>query len=369
MGEGTHLPTAAKSRWSNRIGYIIGGTGVTALAGLLLMQTLRSQPGQAAPETPQQPKAVAKKSSDILARVGKDTITYDMVAQEAAARYGKDVLDDLINRMLIQQACDEAGVQVTEAEVAAEVNRIAKRFNLDTANWDQMLQAERNITPLQYRQSVIWPMLSLKKLAGEQVDITEEEMKKAFVRNYGPRVKVRLILQDNQRRAQDVWEKARANPDDFEKLAQDHSIDPSSRALGGTIPPIPRFSGNDTLETAAFKLKEGEISGLIELQAGRYAILKCEGRTEPVVSSMDEVRDQLYEELHEQKTQQTVAKVFDSIKKKAQVDNFLTKTSTGPNRPFTAPTPGGIQQTSNNGPAAPVQPANATAPGRATLNR
>lgn len=193
MGEGTGLPTTAKSRWSNRMGYIIGGTGITVLAGLLMMQALRSQPGQAAPETPQFRSQPRRSLRTFLPASGKETITYDMVAQEASARYGKEILDDLINRLLIQQACEEAGVHVTEAEVAAEVNRIAKRFNLDTANWYQMLQAERNITPLQYRQSVIWPMLSLKKLAGEQVDITEEEMKKAFVGTM-VHVKVRLIL-------------------------------------------------------------------------------------------------------------------------------------------------------------------------------
>jgi len=361
MGEGNHLnPTAtqAPSTW-NRIWFAVGGTVVVLVAGLVLMQMFRAQPGQAAAEPAN--KAAPPKKPD-LARVGKETISYDLVAQECINRYGKEVLEDLINRMIIDQACREHDIVVTEEEVTAEIVKIAKRFNLDPEAWYNMLQQERGISRMQYRQSVIWPMLALKKLAGEQTDITEEEMDKAFVRNYGPRVKCKLILLDKLRTAQEVWEKATQNPDEFEALAQKYSIDSTSRSLGGTIPPIPRYSGNDTLENAAFKLKEGQISGLIELKSNQqYAILKCEGRTEQVVFNKAEVQDSLYEELLESKTQQSVAKVFMKLKENAQVDNYLTQTSTGPNRPFTQAAPGVIQQTSGQRPAtaAPSTPGTA----------
>jgi foldase protein PrsA len=364
MGEGIPLPQGRSPGSINRVGMLVGGTAVVLVAGLLLMQTLRVQPTQAAAETGSAAKAATPQSRP-LARVGREEIPYNMVADECVTRYGKEVLDDLINRVIIQQACEQQGVIVSEEEVTAEVNRIAKRFNLDPQAWYQMLQAERNITPIQYRQSVIWPMLALKKLAGEQVDITEEEMNKAFVRNYGPRVKARLILMDNPRRARECWEKCMQTPDDFEKLAQEYSIDPNSRALGGTVPPIPRFSGNEALELAAFKLKLNEISGIVEIQSGRYAILKCEGRTDKVVDSIDEVRDALYEELHEARTQQSVAEVFKKIKDNAKVDNFLTQTSTGPDRPFSAPNANGIQPVSAQ--QRPGQPA--TRPGAAPTTR
>lgn len=361
MGEGNHQVATKSPAAIKRIGWMVGGTAVVLVAGLAVMQTFRAQSGQAATETAGTAKLGASTQRPHLARVGKDNITFEMVADECVARHGKEVLDDLINRLIIQQACEARNVVVTEEEVTAEVTRIAKRFNLDPQSWYQLLEGERNISPMQYRQSVVWPMIALKKLAGEQVDLTEEEMNKAFVRNYGPRVKAKLILLDNPRRARECWEKAAADPESFEKLAQDFSIDPNSRSLGGTIPPIPRYSGNDTLELAAFKLKEGEISGIIEIQAGRYAILKCEGRTEQVVKDIAEVRDSLYQELFEAKTQEAVAKVFETIKNNAQIDNFLTQTSTGPNRPFTSPAAAGgqIQQTSGQVPGG-IAPRTAT---------
>ncbi len=76
-------------------------------------------------------------------------------------------------------------------------------------------------------------------------------------------------------------------------------------------------------------MKEGEISGIIEIGLSRYAILLCEGRTEPIVSSIDEVKNQLMEQLTEEQTQEAVARVFEKLKEETRVDNYITNTTTG----------------------------------------
>lgn len=342
---------------------------MAVIAGGLLMQYFRGTVGQAASDSAGTAQVGGTKSRT-MARVGNENITYDAVAKECVERYGKEVLDDMIHRMIITKACEKQNITVTEQEVTKEIDRIAKRFKLDMQGYLQMLQAERNITPMQYRTSVIWPMLALKKLAGEEVEISEEELQQAFVRNYGPRVKARVIMLDNLRHANDVWEELRENPDSFEDLAQKKSIDPNSRALGGQVPPIPRYTGNEKLEQEAFKLKNGEISPVIELShelgRQRYVILKCEGRTQPVVESIDDVRDSLYDELKEAKTQQAVGKVFEKLKETTRVDNLYTQVTTGPATPVGAQNlPGGAVQA---GGTATTRPGTAATPGRATTS-
>ena len=350
MGEGNHLPaTKTVGRPQGRWMWLFSGAAVAVVASGLLMQYVRSVPTKAASDSPAGTSRISSsnKRPELLAKVGDESITYDAVAEEAVKRHGREVLDDLIHRLIIQQACEKHKISVSEQEITEEIGRIAKKFNLDVQQWQQMLQAERNISPIQYRQSVIFPMIALKKLAGEEVNIEDQELKEAFVRNYGPRVKARMILFDNQRRAQEGWNQLDKNPEEFEQLAGKLSIDPSSRALGGQIPPIAKFNGNPTLEKAAFSLKTGQISGVIEVQPSQFVILKCEGRTEPVVTDIEEVRNTLYDELKESKIQANVAELFAKIKKETLVDNYLMQTSNRPERTANAAGPsGGVQPAS-----------------------
>jgi len=253
----------------------------------------------------------------------------DEVAKECLARVGNDVLESMINRAVIQLACEEAGLLITEAEVDQEIIRISKQFNIPTETWLQMLQTERNVSPEQYKRDVIWPMLALKKLAGESAKVTEEDMHKAFVRQYGARAKVRMIMLDNHRRANEVWNKANLHPGDFKQLARENSVDPNSRAMEGLVPPIARYAGNPELEEAAFRLKEGQVSGIINVGFNRFVILKSEGFTEQKVQDVNEVRDILEKDLKEEKVQESVAKLFDQLKKNSRIDNYWTHQSSG----------------------------------------
>lgn len=332
-----------------KLALMAAGTAVAVLATAVAIQMFRAEDGAAAPQSaPAADQAGTARVSGTdrpLARVNKQLITWEAVAQECMLRYGSEVLDNIINRTIIVEACEQRGISVTEQEVNAEIARIAKRFNLTIEQWFQMLKAERNITPDQYQRDIIWPMLALRKIAGDDVQITEQDIQQAFVRDYGPRVEARLIMLDNVRRAQEVYHLAQQNPDDFERLAQKHSIEPNSAAMGGAVPPIRRYSGNKELEEAAFKLKPGEISPIVQAGPSRYVILKCEGHTEPVVT-LNEVRERIAEDLREEKTQVAVAGVFEQLKKETRVDNFLTNVSTG-----------GVQQTSGTRAGDGVAPA------------
>jgi foldase protein PrsA len=178
----------------------------------------------------------------------------------------------------------------------------------------------------------------------------------------------KLIMFDNIRHAQEIWSKAKAEPAKFEELAQEHSVEPNSKSLGGTIPPIRKHGGNQELEDKAFALKVGEISPIVQVGASRYVILKCEGRTEPHVKTMTpEIRKELFSALLEEKTQETVANVFNGLKEGARVDNYLKGTvNVGNVQPVSHETPG-TASTGNASTQAPgTQGRQATQPQTAT---
>lgn len=325
-------PSVTHSRIS-RTGLLFGGTLLILIAGGIGMQVWRARSSQAAEE---QTAALAVPSgSDAAnvawARVNGEAITWEVLARECVERHGKEVLENIINRTIIQQECSRRGISVSEAEVDQEILEISKKFGLALDQWYKMLEAERNLSPQQYRRDIIWPMLALRKLAGREVEITDEMIQLAYEDNYGVRVKARMIVLDNIRRATEIWEKARKSPEEFENLARDYSLEPNSRALGGVIPPIRKNSGaHENLRKAAFAMSEpGEISGVLQVGPSQYAILKFEGFTEPVDHDMADVQAQLQADLTEREVQKMVGETFEKLQSAARVDNSLTGESRG----------------------------------------
>lgn len=372
----------ARPSFFRRVTLFLGGTAILLVLAGVMLQIGRPITGQAQEKPAAAPgKATVtgaggqSSSARYLARVTSGSkvlmVSYDEVAHECMLRHGSEVLDNLINRKIIEAACEQYKVSVTESEVDQEIIKISKKFNMSVEEWFNMLQAEQNVTKAQYRRDIIWPMVALRKLAGSDIEVTKTELQQAFLRNYGPRVKARIIVLSNQRHAAEAWDMVSKNPDAFEDAVKKFSIDPGSRALGGAIPPIPRYSGNplnEPIEQAAFKLKNGEISSVIQT-GQQWVIVKCEGRTEQVVGSLEEVQEQLVADLKEEKTRKAVSDTFEKIRESAKIDNFLTNQTVGGKKPSTGAVPGQIRQT---GAAAPgtgapggVKAAAGTRPGTA----
>jgi len=339
--ESTSIKTQpARPSVQRRGGVFFSGTLIILIASGIIMQVWRAQSSKAAEQKNEAVSAQARTDalSQPVGRVNGDPISYEILARECVERHGREVLENLINRTIIQQACAEKGITVSEAEVSQEVITLSKKFGLAVDQYYQLLQAERNLTPEQYRRDVVWPMLAMKKLAGRDIEITNEMMRDAYDDNYGERVKARMMVLDNLRRAQDAWEKAKAAPDDFEKMARDLSVEPNSRALGGTVPPIRKNSGaHEEIRKAAFAMTEpGEISGIIQVDVSQYVILKYEGRTEPVEHDLKDVKAQLHAQLEEREVARLLGETFERIHTAARVDNYLTGESRGTVRQVSA---------------------------------
>ena len=119
---------------------------------------------------------------------------------------------------------------------------------------------------------------------------------------------------------------ANANREYFGELAHQYSIDPASMSNYGVVPPIQRHGGRLELEKEAFNLKPGEISKVVQLGES-WITMFCLGRTEPVVTDLDAVRQDLSEDILEKKMRISMAQAFRRLRDDAQIDNFLKGTS------------------------------------------
>ncbi|MCA9140928.1 MAG: hypothetical protein KDB00_29355, partial [Planctomycetales bacterium] len=139
--------------------------------------------------------AFAQESNSVVAVVNADPITRQMLSTATLERYGETVLDNvIINRQLIFQACQERGLEVTEAEVTQEISRLATKFGFSVQDYLGLLQEKRDIDPGQYGREIVWPILALRKLVADQVEPTEQEFNEAYLSEYGEAVKCRMIM-------------------------------------------------------------------------------------------------------------------------------------------------------------------------------
>ncbi len=270
------------------------------------------------------------------------------LAEMCIERNGEEVLEGTINRRLLEQALKKRNLTITEADLDREIARAASQMlplkpdgSPDVEKWVAMVTEQQNVPVELYRSDAVWPSVALKKLVGEQVEVTEEDLQKGYEANFGPRVRCLAIVLDDLRRAQKVWEMARSKqgPDGrpdreyFCDLAAQYSTDPSTKALRGKVPPIQKHGGQPNLEEEAFSLQPGQLSRIIQVAGGgRYVILLCEGTTEPVHVDFATVRSELYADIHEKKLRVAMADYFQKLQESATIDNYLAGTVQWPDK-------------------------------------
>ena len=274
-------------------------------------------------------KSTGTKPLKVVAQVNGENITRNQLAQACLDRYGKETLEGYLNKRLIKQACEKHQIVITEELLDKEIERMAKKFGMSVDRWLTMLQQERNIAPDQYRNEHMWINLALRQLASQEIEVTPEQLAKAFESEFGPKVKVRLIAHSNLATITELRKQALANPDEFGALAKEHSEDQASASARGLIPPIGKHVGDASLEAEAFSLKEGDISQLVKI-ANQYILMKCEKRIPstyiaPQFKADAEAR--LRDQIRERNLESAAGSIFQRLQAEAKIQSVYKDAS------------------------------------------
>ena len=276
-----------------------------------------------------------KQMPGVAAVVNGDKVLVNRVAESCITRFGTGMLETEINRMILLQALKKAGRTVAEADLNREIERAArsngflnKDQSVDTKAWLKYITQNKPDREMFYIEDEVWPTVALKTIVSSAVEVTPEDLQKSFEANFGPRVEVLWIESNDHRKALKIWNMASANKNReyFGELAHQYSIDPASMSNYGVVPPIQRHGGRLELEKEAFDLAPGEISKVVQL-GDSWITMFCLGRTEPVVTDLDAVRQDLSEDILEKKMRIAMAEAFRRLRDHAQIDNFLKGTS------------------------------------------
>jgi parvulin-like peptidyl-prolyl isomerase len=306
----------------------IGAAVIVVGACLAWRLSSPTQHSEAAPPavpgrgTPAAPATELPPGARPIAFVNGAEITADQLAAECLSRHGAGVVETMVNRVVIEQACRRAGVTVTSQDVDAEIEVMSRRFSVPRDKFLELIQQERGVSPKQYTDDILWPTLALRRLASAALEPTPEELQTAFEKQFGPAVKARIIVARSKAEAESLRAKALAAPDDFPALARQHSVDVASASANGWVQPIRPHSGDPAFDQAAFRLRDGEISPVVRV-ADQFIVLKCEGHLPADTVKLEDARPRLAEQIREQKSRQASSDVFKQLQDGSAVENVL----------------------------------------------
>jgi hypothetical protein len=273
---------------------------------------------------------------------GNVPITREDLGEYLIARFGADRLEFLVNRRIIDMACQARGITVSDAEVDAQLKEDIASFggNITEKDFVNVILKRYNKSLYEWREDVIRPKLALSKFCRHQITVTDDDIQKAFEAHYGEKVECRMIVLQKQtgRENAEIWARVSKSEEEFNKLAGSQFI-PQLAAQGGKIPPIYKHFGDPEVEKAGYEMEKaafalttpGQVSQLIGMPDGTSVILKLVQRIPPDTTvRLNDERPKLHKEMFEYKLSQAIPVVFKELRTKASPTLLLRRETSPP---------------------------------------
>jgi len=254
-------------------------------------------------------------------------------------RVYRGVLDNMIGYRLMIQEAKARKITVADADVDAQVAQIRAQFPSD-AQFQQALTAQR--TTLEAVRNDARDGMSADKLVeseiASKVAVKPEAVTDFYQKNQdkfqqGPRVRASHILigiPQNADAATKQQAKAKADAllkdlkagKDFAAAAKENSQDPGSAPNGGDLGYFEKGQMVPPFEQAAFALKAGEMSEVVETQFG-YHIIKVADKQESRVVPLEDAKGQIEEYLTQQNRHAETELFVNALRAKAKVEILI----------------------------------------------
>jgi parvulin-like peptidyl-prolyl isomerase len=255
------------------------------------------------------------------------TITFHRsVSNEKRKFYYDQALQELINRELQYQDALARNMKPEKEKLDAQMERIRNKFKTPEeykAASEKEGLSEENVRARIEKNMMIQTVFSDTVTA--KAKVSDEEAKKYYESNatrfkQPEGVKLRLISTKDEKKAQDILAMLKSG-DDFGEIAYNMSED-SYRAQKGDIGYMHKGRMVPDIEEAAFKLKIGETSGVINAE-NTWFIIKLEDKKPEHQLPFEEVRDKLKKDLEKERTKELNDKWVADLRAKAKIEVLL----------------------------------------------
>ena len=218
------------------------------------------------------PESLAKRLSELSEQ---EREVQQLLFKAADYRSQVKVTDDMLQAYYASSKQFDVPERVKAEYVVLTADAVASQINVSDADIQSYYEQNKSHygTPEQRRASHI--LIAVKK------DATDAEKAAA------------------KEKAEKLLETLRKNPQQFAELAKKNSDDPGSAERGGDLDFFSKGMMVKPFEDAAFKLKQGELSDLVQSDYG-YHIIKVTAIKPAKVKTLAEVKDEIAGEIRKQ---------------------------------------------------------------------
>ncbi len=229
------------------------------------------------------------------------------------------LLDMLIDEKLQMKKAAELGITVTDDEVNSEVEKAKKYFDTEE-KFNEFLKEQS--MDLEYFKQSVKKELTITKLTDKltgNLAVTDEEVKSYYDthQNEFLSVKASHILLDTKEEAEKMLQRVKAG-ENFGELAKQNSKDPSAKENSGNLDYFRQGDMVEPFEKAAFALKPGQISEIIQTDFG-FHIIKVE---DSKLDKFEDVKEQLKGSMLNDKKSGEYEKLLEEMRKNAKIEKF-----------------------------------------------
>ncbi|PFF17313.1 peptidylprolyl isomerase [Bacillus anthracis] len=219
-----------------------------------------------------------KNSSATVATATDSTITKSDFEKQLKDRYGKDMLYEMMAQDVITKK-----YKVSDADVDKEVQKAKNQYG---DQFTAVLENNRLKDEDDFKNQIKFKLAMNEAI---KKSVTEKDVKD----HYKPEIKASHILVSDENEAKEIKKKLDAGAS-FEELAKQESQDLLSKEKGGDLGYFNSGKMTPEFETAAYKLKVGQISDPVQSPNG-YHIIKLTGKKD--LQPYNEVKDSIRKNL------------------------------------------------------------------------
>ncbi|UOQ43513.1 peptidylprolyl isomerase [Halobacillus salinarum] len=247
--------------------------------------------------------------SKVVVETKDGNVTKDEFYEELKDKYGEEILQKMVMMEVLSDKYD-----VSDKAVNKELESLKKQYG---DQFQMVLQQSGFSSEDEFKKTIRLSLLQ-EKAAGEDVDISEKEMKD-YYEKMKTEIQASHILVSDEKTAKEV-EKKLKNGGDFTKLAKEYSTDTGSAKKGGQLGYFGPGKMAPEFENAAYKLDKGEVSEPVKTQFGYHIIKVTDKRKNEDVKPYDEAKSEIKRTLISQKVnQQQLQSKIDKLMKDADI--------------------------------------------------